>query len=341
MWSRVGSEDVKVPSKEQTQKLFLLTSFFDNSACLTTVREERALSHFEISRCVMFHTRACGVSNSVRALLGAKWGGMSAPTIVPLAQRLAEENNVDWRSLSGSGPQGSVTEVDVLNYLARVMAGEEDLNPTAEPVPEGMEAWPEEDIRAHKAAQAGPQPTQSTPPKAPAAAPAPTPPATPPVSQAPQPQASAQAAPQASAQQNIQQDAKPYVKKEAYLELLQKHKTLTEQYTALGSKQSAGEAEAARFKKQAATLEGELTTVKAQVTSLKGELTALKERVASLTKERDKAAEALKRLPMLENENEALKTALAAEQAKVAQHRKASEELSAAQKSRPWWKFWG
>ena len=283
----------------------------------------------------MFHTRACGVSNSVRALLGAKWGDMSAHTIVPLAQRLAEENNVDWRKLSGSGSDGSVTEVDVLNYLARVMAGEEDLNPTAEPVPEGMEAWPEEDVRAHKAAQAGQdastQSTPPTPPKAPAPAPAP------PVSQAPQPQASAQAAPQASAQQ----DAKPYVKKEAYLELLQKHKTLTEQYTALGSKQSAGEAEAARLKKQAATLEGELTTVKAQVTSLKGELTALKERVASLTKERDKAAEALKRLPMLENENEALKTALAAEQAKVAQHRKASEELSAAQKSRPWWKFWG
>ena len=44
--------------------------------------------------------------------------------------------------------------MDVLNYLARVMAGEEDLNPTAEPVPDGMEAWPEEDVRAHKMAQA-------------------------------------------------------------------------------------------------------------------------------------------------------------------------------------------
>ena len=295
----------------------------------------------------MFHTRACGVSNSVRALLGAKWGDMSAPTIAPLAQRLAEENNVDWKNLSGSGPQGSVTEVDVLNYLARVMAGEEDLNPTAEPVPEGMEAWPEEDIRAHKAAQAGqdasPQSTEesteATTPKAPAAAP--TPPVTPTVSQAPQPQASTQAAPQA----NVQQDAKPYVKKEAYLELLQKHKTLTEQYTALGSKQSAGEAEAARFKKQAATLEGELATSKARVVTLEKEAAALKEQAGSFTeerdKERDKAAEALKRLPMLENENETLKTALAAEQAKVAQHRKASEELSAAQKLRPWWKFWG
>ena len=131
------------------------------------------------------------------------------------------------------------------------------------------------------------------------------------------------------------------MKKEAYLELLQKHKTLTEQYTALSSKQSAGEAEAARFKKQAATLEGELTTAKARVAHLEKEGATLKEQAGSFTKERDKAAEALKRLPMLENENESLKTALAAEQAKVAQHRKASEELSAAQKSRPWWKFWG
>ena len=301
---------------------------------------------FELSHCLTTRARACGVSDSVRAPLSAKWGGMSAPTIVPLAQRLAEENNVDWKSLRGSGPQGSVTEVDVLNYLARVMAGEEDLNPTAEPVPAGMEAWPEEDVRAHQAAQAGqaapPQPAQPTAtPPTPLKAPAPTPPATPNMSQAPQPQA----APQASAQTGAQQDAKPYVKKEAYLELLQKHKALTEQYTALTSKQSVGEKEAARFKGQAASLEGELATAKAQATSLKGELTALKEQVASLTKERDKerdkAGEALKRLPMLENENEALKTALSAEQAKVAQHRKASEELSVAQSARPWWKFWG
>ena len=132
------------------------------------------------------------------------------------------------------------------------------------------------------------------------------------------------------------------MKKEAYLELLQKHKALTEQYTALTNKHSAGEAEAARSKAQVSGLEGELAAAKGQATTLKGEVAALKEQVGSLTKESAKAGEAAKRLPMLENENEALKTALAEEQAKAARHRKELEELqSAAQNKRPWWKFWG
>ncbi len=71
---------------------------------------------------------------------------MSESGISPLAKRLAEENNVNWRGLKGSGDGGKVVERDVLEYLARVMSGEEATNPTAEPVPEGMEAWPEEDM---------------------------------------------------------------------------------------------------------------------------------------------------------------------------------------------------
>ena len=71
---------------------------------------------------------------------------MSEPDISTLARRLAEQNNVDWRALSGSGPDGKVVERDVLDYLARVMAGDEALDPTPEPVPEGMEAWPEQDV---------------------------------------------------------------------------------------------------------------------------------------------------------------------------------------------------
>jgi len=67
--------------------------------------------------------------------------------IAPLAKRLAEENNVDWRRLRGSGEGGRVVERDVLEYLARVMAGEEAVDPTPEPVPEGMGAWPEADVR--------------------------------------------------------------------------------------------------------------------------------------------------------------------------------------------------
>lgn len=71
---------------------------------------------------------------------------MSEPEISPLARRLAEENNVEWRGLRGSGGGGKVVERDVLEYLARVMAGDEDLNPTPEPLPEGVDAWPEDDL---------------------------------------------------------------------------------------------------------------------------------------------------------------------------------------------------
>ena len=78
---------------------------------------------------------------------------MSESGISPLAKRLAEENNVNWRGLKGSGDGGKVVERDVLEYLARVMSGEEATNPTAEPVPEGMEAWPEEDIAAFSTEQ--------------------------------------------------------------------------------------------------------------------------------------------------------------------------------------------
>ncbi len=73
---------------------------------------------------------------------------MNESGISPLAKRLAEENNVNWQHLKGSGDSGKVVERDVLEYLARVMAGEEDTNPTAEPLPDGMEAWPEDDIAA-------------------------------------------------------------------------------------------------------------------------------------------------------------------------------------------------
>ena len=71
-------------------------------------------------------------------------GTMRDPVIVPSARNLAEENNVDWRVLEGSGEGGSVVEQDVLSFLARVMQGDEITNPTPEPVPEGMTAWPEE-----------------------------------------------------------------------------------------------------------------------------------------------------------------------------------------------------
>ncbi len=74
-------------------------------------------------------------------------GPMGNPSIIPSAQRLAEANNVDWRTLQGSGDEGSVVERDVLAHLARVMLGEAETHPTPEPLPEGMRAWPEAERR--------------------------------------------------------------------------------------------------------------------------------------------------------------------------------------------------
>jgi hypothetical protein len=85
------------------------------------------------------------------------------PDIAPLAKRLAEENNVDWRYLHGTGASGRIVERDILEYLARVMAGEEDLNPTPEPVPEGMEAWPEQDVVGFFSPEAASQALDDTP----------------------------------------------------------------------------------------------------------------------------------------------------------------------------------
>ncbi len=66
------------------------------------------------------------------------------PPISPLAKRLAEENNVSWHALQGSGPAGRVVERDVLEYLARVMSGEAAADPAPEALPEGADAWTED-----------------------------------------------------------------------------------------------------------------------------------------------------------------------------------------------------
>lgn len=84
---------------------------------------------------------------------------MHEPDIAPLARRLAEENNVDWRRLAGTGEGGRVVERDVLGYLARVMAGEEAVDPTPEPVPEGMEAWPADDVGRYGGSELDDEPT--------------------------------------------------------------------------------------------------------------------------------------------------------------------------------------
>ncbi|WP_424949807.1 E3 binding domain-containing protein [Deinococcus sp.] len=60
-------------------------------------------------------------------------------SISPLAKILAEANGIDWRSIRGSGEGGSVVEQDILNYLSRVMSGDEE--PPATPVDEAPPGW--------------------------------------------------------------------------------------------------------------------------------------------------------------------------------------------------------
>ena len=60
-------------------------------------------------------------------------------SISPLAKILAEANGIDWRTIQGSGAGGSIVEQDILNYLSRVMSGDEE--PPATPVDEAPPGW--------------------------------------------------------------------------------------------------------------------------------------------------------------------------------------------------------
>ncbi|GGO20231.1 E3 binding domain-containing protein [Deinococcus humi] len=59
--------------------------------------------------------------------------------IAPLARILAEANGIDWQQLRGSGSGGTVVEQDILNYLSRIMSGEEE--PPSTPVDDMPEGW--------------------------------------------------------------------------------------------------------------------------------------------------------------------------------------------------------
>ncbi|WP_104989722.1 E3 binding domain-containing protein [Deinococcus sp. NW-56] len=59
--------------------------------------------------------------------------------IAPLAKILAEANGIDWQHLDGSGDGGLIVEQDILNYLTRIMSGEEE--PPATPVDAPPPEW--------------------------------------------------------------------------------------------------------------------------------------------------------------------------------------------------------
>ena len=62
------------------------------------------------------------------------------PMIVATARQLAEENGLDWRRIQGSGTGGQISEGDVLDYLMRVMSGEEELpEGSVDPIPATLE----------------------------------------------------------------------------------------------------------------------------------------------------------------------------------------------------------
>lgn len=65
--------------------------------------------------------------------------GMGMEQIAPLAKILAEANGIEWQQLRGSGSGGTVIEQDILNYLSRIMSGEEE--PPSTPVDEMPEGW--------------------------------------------------------------------------------------------------------------------------------------------------------------------------------------------------------
>jgi len=62
------------------------------------------------------------------------------PMIIATARQLAEENGLDWRRIQGSGTGGQINEGDVLDYLMRVMSGEEELpEGSVDPIPATLE----------------------------------------------------------------------------------------------------------------------------------------------------------------------------------------------------------
>lgn len=66
--------------------------------------------------------------------------------ITPLAKILAEANGIEWENLPGTGDGGTIVEQDILNYLSRIMSGEEE--PPSTPVDAPPPDWNGEEIPA-------------------------------------------------------------------------------------------------------------------------------------------------------------------------------------------------
>ena len=301
---------------------------------------------------------------------------MTELSISPLARRIAEENNVDWRALEGSDAGGGVNERDVLNYLEGVMLGTKPVDPTPEPLPEGMSAWAEE-----RAAPQGAVPTVTADSTGAATLKTAVPDAAPTPEQTATDQTAAaelaraedsyrelfaelgtlkKAAADAEEERRKEREVAAGVRAEAQLELTRTQETLASRETELTElrtqlsnfgaeaktrEQSANEAqlELTRLRETVNAQEKELTQVQAlkqQVETLKAQLggaEAQAKEVADLTGRLAKADATTRKA---QAEAEQLKTANAGLERIVAELKAARLQVAEPEK-RPWWKLWG
>lgn len=230
------------------------------------------------------------------------------PAISPLARRLAEENNVAWRTLTGSSAGGAVNERDVLDYLEAVMLGHRPLDPTPEPLPEGLSAWPEEAPRRTEAPTAEPQVPAAQPP--PAVVPA-APPAEP-----------------------VRTFEPEYRAAQAELAAFRTKVAELEAEVARGQ---SDRLELGRLRESAQAQEAALTEAKA----FEPQVAELREALAKAQGETRKAQEHGFELASRLNKLNDAQTKAEAETKRLRDLNAGLEQAHAALQNRPWWKFWG
>lgn len=238
------------------------------------------------------------------------------PAISPLARRLAEENNVDWRALAGSSAGGAVNERDVLDYLEAVMLGQKPLDPTPEPLPEGLSAWPEEAERRPRAEVAEPAAAPRTPTAQPAA-----------------PVKTFEAEYRAALAELTTLKAK-----------LADAAALKTQLAGLETERTTWQndrLELGRLRESAKGQEAALVTATAKAAALEPQVAELKEALAKAQGETRKAQEHGFELAARLNKLNDVQSRAETENKRLKEANTGLEQANAALRNRPWWKFWG
>ena len=243
------------------------------------------------------------------------------PAISPLARRLAEENNVDWRGLPGSSAGGAVNERDILDYLEAVMLGNRPLDPTPEPLPEGLNAWPEEAAGRPRAEEAGPA---AEAPRAPAAQPA---------------------APVKTFEAEYRAALAELTALKANLaDADADADTLKTRLAGLEAERAAWQndrLELGRLRNGAQGQEAELAAAAAKVAALEPQVAELKEALTKAQGETRNAQEHGFELAARLNQLNDAQSKAEAENRRLKEANAGLEQARAALQNRPWWKFWG